>query len=437
MGGATAAQEGDQAAHDRHRAEHPRRQVRVAALDEHAVLGTRRPEADLDETGRRRHQGDDQRCAQPGPVDGRGCGRGQGRRPRRRGGRGVRREVGGAVGRHAASVLRRGRRRIGVFPPYGGAERGRRGRAERAARADRAWRQEPVTDATTARLRGDTAPYFYGHSMETAWCHRRCPWPRPSSPGRRTPATCCRPRPTSAPTGTSASSASCSAAPGTSSPTSPTCRTPVTTCPCRRGPTPCWSCGDTTATLRAFVNMCRHRGMALACEAGHTDDERPLPVPRLGVHDRGHARAHPAAGGPVRRRRHRAVGPRAGRARHLVGPGVRQPRSRGRPVRRVAGRPARPHGPVRHRPAHRGATDPGAGGEQLEALHREPRRRAAPLVPARRDAGHVRPHRLPPPPGRAPLGQRGASAARHRAAPRPAADRTTCPRTSATSCGRT
>jgi phenylpropionate dioxygenase-like ring-hydroxylating dioxygenase large terminal subunit len=41
--------------------------------------------------------------------------------------------------------------------------------------------------------------------------------------------------------------------------------------PVHVGPTPVLVVRGHDGTLRAFVNMCRHRGMALTCEAGHTD----------------------------------------------------------------------------------------------------------------------------------------------------------------------
>ena len=56
-------------AHDRQRPEDPRRQVRVAALDDHAVHAPRRPEADLDEAGGGGHQPHDQHGTQAAPPD--------------------------------------------------------------------------------------------------------------------------------------------------------------------------------------------------------------------------------------------------------------------------------------------------------------------------------------------------------------------------------
>ena len=41
--------------------------------------------------------------------------------------------------------------------------------------------------------------------------------------------------------------------------------------PVQAGPTPVLLVRGHDGELRAFVNMCRHRGMALTCEAGHTD----------------------------------------------------------------------------------------------------------------------------------------------------------------------
>ena len=41
--------------------------------------------------------------------------------------------------------------------------------------------------------------------------------------------------------------------------------------PVQVGPTPVLIVRGHDGELRAFVNMCRHRGMALTCEAGHTD----------------------------------------------------------------------------------------------------------------------------------------------------------------------
>jgi phenylpropionate dioxygenase-like ring-hydroxylating dioxygenase large terminal subunit len=41
--------------------------------------------------------------------------------------------------------------------------------------------------------------------------------------------------------------------------------------PVQAGPDPVLVVRGHDGELRAFVNMCRHRGMALACEAGHTD----------------------------------------------------------------------------------------------------------------------------------------------------------------------
>ena len=112
--------------------------------------------------------------------------------------------------------------------------------------------------------------------------------------------------------------------------------------PVQAGPTPVLIVRGHDGELRAFVNMCRHRGMALTCEAGHTDGNVRCPYHGWEFTTEGTLVRDPAAGGPVRRPRHRRVGPGARRARHVVGPRVRQPRPGRGAVRRVAGRPARP-----------------------------------------------------------------------------------------------
>ena len=99
--------------------------------------------------------------------------------------------------------------------------------------------------------------------------------------------------------------------------------------------------------------MCRHQGMALTCEAGHTDGNVAAPT-RMGVQPRARSSAS-AARRPVRRHRHRRLEPRPRGAGHLVGARVREPRPPRRPLRRMARRPARPHGADRHVPAPRGA----------------------------------------------------------------------------------
>jgi Rieske 2Fe-2S family protein len=169
--------------------------------------------------------------------------------------------------------------------------------------------------------------------------------------------------------------------------------------------------------LRAFLNMCRHRGMALTCEAGSGDG-----TVRCGYHGWEYGSDGALERIPQRASQFADIDPtRWG----LVPVGIGRwdglvfvnPDPRRRALRVVARQLADARRALRHEPAGRGPPAPGARRRELEALHREPRGRAPPLVPARRDARHVRPHRLPPRQGRPPLGQRGAPATRPGAEP--------------------
>ena len=105
-----------------------------------------------------------------------------------------------------------------------------------------------------------------------------------------------------------------------------------------RPTSPSCSCATRSGELRAFLNVCRHRGSLLCEGIGHARDD-PVPLPRLDVRARRQAdgRAAPRQRG---RRRARRARPRSAAARQLGTARLRQPRpgraaARGVPRRRA------------------------------------------------------------------------------------------------------
>ena len=124
---------------------------------------------------------------------------------------------------------------------------------------------------------------------------------------------------------------------------------------------------DAAGTMRAFLNVCRHRGAPLAEGCGTA---RALSCPyhawvyRL---DGGLARHHGMEGADGLRPARPLAAPRLGR--HLGAVRVRQPPARRSPVRpRPAGRGPRP---LRRRHLHRGRPGVDRAGLQLEGAGRE------------------------------------------------------------------
>ena len=99
----------------------------------------------------------------------------------------------------------------------------------------------------------------------------------------------------------------------------------------RAGHVPIVLVRDREGALRAFVNVCRHRGYLL-CEGAGRRETLQCPVPRLDLQPRRLA-PHRAAGGVGARLRSRGARARPGAGRHLGPVRVRQPRSRGAAAR--------------------------------------------------------------------------------------------------------
>ena len=125
--------------------------------------------------------------------------------------------------------------------------------------------------------------------------------------------------------------------------------------------------------VRAFVNMCSHRGAIVVDEGLRHGAALQLPVPRLDLRPEGRARRHPQPGGLRRRRR---VVPRADAApgRRAGRPGVRgaHPGRRGR-HRRVPLRLRRPARPLPLRRVAPGGPAQDRGAELEGRLRRLPR----------------------------------------------------------------
>ena len=190
---------------------------------------------------------------------------------------------------------------------------------------------------------------------------------------------------------------------------------------------------DLDGELRAFHNLCRHRGMPLLEGCGST--RGPGSCARTTSGTSGSTARCASCPSPTSSRistwRAGACCPAS--VGTWGGLRVRAPRPRRRVGRRVAGRAAGQHRPLPARAARGGRPPRVRRPLQLEALRREPRRRVPPLVPARPHARRLRPRPVRVAAARPELGELRAGARGRR----PAAGPTPCAGRSSTSTSAT
>ena len=151
----------------------------------------------------------------------------------------------------------------------------------------------------------------------------------------------------------------------------------------RAGDVPIVLVRDRDDVLRAFVNVCRHRGYLL-CDGSGRRETLQCPY-HAWTYDLDGVAAHRTAGGQRAGLRPGRARPRARRGRHVGAVRLRQSRSDGRHARGAPGRPAAARRRGRRR-RRRARLPPAGGGRvrgELEGLRRElprvlPLRRRAP-----------------------------------------------------------